>query len=122
MSSSCHHQVIILSGQNSTNSLKINRTAGLLVLLTLFALLTGCANKKIAMEIDYGAKRPSRKVEAKWQEGITALEALKSETEVETHQVGERLFVTSVDKKTGELLEDDKVRMLTDEMLKEKNR
>ncbi len=81
---------------------KISNTMGVLVLLASFLLATGCANKRVAMEIDYGEKRQSRQVEAKWQQGITALEALKSEAEVKTHQVGKHLFVTSIDGVEGE--------------------
>ncbi|MBC8550452.1 MAG: DUF4430 domain-containing protein [Candidatus Brocadiales bacterium] len=55
------------------------------------------AGESVNVGIDYGDARESRGTEAQWQEGVTALEALQSVAEVETHQVGEYVFVTSID-------------------------
>lgn len=46
-----------------------------------------CAGESVNVGIDYGNERQSREVETQWKDGITALEALQSVAEVETHQL-----------------------------------
>ncbi len=60
---------------------------------------TVCAGESVNVNvgIDYGNIRQPRGVEAHWQEGITALEVLQSIAQVETHQVNDHIFVTSID-------------------------
>lgn len=52
---------------------------------------------KIVVEIDYGSARPSRIVELPSEKGKTALEVLQRIAIVETHPVGQYVFVTSID-------------------------
>jgi hypothetical protein len=56
-----------------------------------------CAGESVNVGIDYGNVRKFRGAETQWQEGVTALEVLQSVAQVETHQVGEYVFVTSID-------------------------
>ncbi len=56
-----------------------------------------CAGESVNVGIDYGNVRNSRGAETQWQEGVTALEALQSIAQVETHQVKNYIFVTSID-------------------------
>ncbi|MFA4888163.1 MAG: DUF4430 domain-containing protein [Candidatus Omnitrophota bacterium] len=58
-------------------------------------------NKKIVMEIDYGGTQPSRTVEVSLAKGKTVLEVLQTVATVETHPVGQYVFVTSIDGVTG---------------------
>ncbi len=57
--------------------------------------------KSIIVEIDYGNIRPSRIVEALWIKGKTALEVLQTVAKVETHPVGQHVFVVSIDEVEG---------------------
>lgn len=52
---------------------------------------------KVTLEIDYGSVRPSRTVEVPQVKGKTALEVLQTVAVVETHPVGQYVFVTSID-------------------------
>ncbi len=54
-------------------------------------------SKNIVVEIDYGGVRPSRTVEVPWVKGRTVLEVLQTVARVETHPVGQYVFVVSVD-------------------------
>lgn len=58
-------------------------------------------NKKIIMEIDYGGYRPSRTVEIPWAKDRTVLEVLQTVAKVETHPVGQYVFVVSIDDVEG---------------------
>ena len=66
------------------------------VFLTVLCAVA-CARESVNVRIDYGSAHQSREVEAQWKEGITALEALQSVAQVETHQTGDYIFVTSID-------------------------
>lgn len=57
--------------------------------------------KKIVVEIDYGNVRPSRIVEIPSVQGKTALQVLQTVATVETHPVGQYVFVTSIDGVAG---------------------
>lgn len=59
-------------------------------------------NKKIIVEIDYGNIRPSRTAEVPSVKGKTVLEVLQTVAIVETHPVGQYVFVTSIDGVHGE--------------------
>jgi len=54
-------------------------------------------SKKIVVGIDYGDVRPARTIETTWEKDRTALEILQSVATVETHPVGEFVFVISID-------------------------
>lgn len=54
-------------------------------------------SKNIVVEIDYGNVRPSRTVEVPWVKDRTVLEALQTVATVETHPVGQYVFVISID-------------------------
>lgn len=59
-----------------------------------------CVNdgkRNISVEINYGGMRPSRTVEARWAKDRTVLEVLQTVAKVETHPVGQYVFVTSID-------------------------
>jgi len=63
-------------------------------------------SKSIVVEIDYGDLRPSRTVEASWVKDRTILEVLQTVATVETHPVGQYVFVVSIDgvkSKRGEM-------------------
>lgn len=77
-----------------------------LYILSIFAFTVQAENqkasvsdkgKKITIEIDYGSVRPSRTVEIPLVKGKTALEVLQTVAVVETHPVGQYVFVTSID-------------------------
>ncbi|KFZ44369.1 hypothetical protein DS62_11710 [Smithella sp. SC_K08D17] len=57
--------------------------------------------KKIIVEIDYGNNRPSRTVEIPLVKGKTFLDVLQTVATVETHPVGQYVFVTSIDGVAG---------------------
>ena len=61
------------------------------------ALSVNEERKNIIVEIDYGDVRPSRTAEVLWLKNKTALEVLQSVATVETHPVGEYIFVSSID-------------------------
>ena len=69
------------------------------VVFVFFTVLCAavCAGESVNVGIDYGNARQSRGAEAQWHEGVTALEVLQSIAQVETHQVGKYVFVTSID-------------------------
>jgi hypothetical protein len=54
-------------------------------------------SKKVVVEIDYDSVRPSRTVEVSFIKGKTVLEILQTVATVETHPVGQYVFVTSID-------------------------
>lgn len=54
-------------------------------------------SKNIVVEIDYGNIRPSRTVEVPWVKDRTILEVLQAVATVETHPVGQYVFVISID-------------------------
>jgi len=53
--------------------------------------------KNIVVEIDYGGLRSSRSIEIPLVKGKTVLEVLQTVAAVETHTVGQYVFVTSID-------------------------
>ncbi|MGV8058806.1 MAG: DUF4430 domain-containing protein [Smithellaceae bacterium] len=57
--------------------------------------------KKIVVEIDYSNVRPPRIVEIPSVKGKTVLEVLQTVATVETHPVGQYVFVTSIDGVAG---------------------
>jgi hypothetical protein len=69
------------------------------VVFVLLAVLcaTVCASDNTKVGIDYGDVQETREAETQWTNGVTALEALKSVAQVETHQVNDYIFVTSID-------------------------
>ncbi|MFQ5964516.1 MAG: DUF4430 domain-containing protein [Candidatus Scalinduaceae bacterium] len=69
------------------------------VVFTYITILcaVACADEKVKVGIDYGSTRQFREVETQWKEGITALDVLQSVAQVETHQVNDYVFVTSID-------------------------
>jgi len=74
----------------------ISKISVVFVCLAVFCAAV-CANDKVRVGIDYGGVHHSREAEAQWKEGITALEALQSVARIETHQVNDYVFVTSID-------------------------
>ncbi|MCK4859670.1 MAG: DUF4430 domain-containing protein [Candidatus Omnitrophica bacterium] len=54
-------------------------------------------SKNIVVEIDYGDVRPSRTVEVSLVRDRTVLEVLQTVATVETHPVGQYVFVISID-------------------------
>ncbi|MEP9410894.1 MAG: DUF4430 domain-containing protein [Candidatus Brocadia sp.] len=77
----------------------MKRLKRILWIFVIFAALPAAyaASQKITVEIDYGGVQQNREVEITWKQGITALEALQSVAQIETLQIGEYLFVTSID-------------------------
>jgi hypothetical protein len=75
------------------------------VIFVLFVVLpaTYGASQNVTVEIDYGGLQQNSKVETKWKQGITALEALKSVAQVETRIIGEHLLVASIDGVEGQI-------------------
>lgn len=57
--------------------------------------------KNIILEIDYGGVLPSRTIEVSVVKGKTVLDVLQTVATVETHPVGQYVFVTSVDGVAG---------------------
>lgn len=55
------------------------------------------ANRNVIVEIDYGNIRPPRTVEASFIKNRTVLEILQAVAKVETHPVGQYVFVVSID-------------------------
>ena len=74
----------------------VSRISIVFICLTVSCAVV-CAGESVNVRIDYGSVHQSREVEAQWKEGITALEALQSVAQVETHQVDNYIFVTSID-------------------------
>jgi len=74
----------------------INRFCVIFAFTTILCAVA-CAGESVNVGIDYGNVLQSREAETQWKEGITALEVLQSIAHVETHQVGNYVFVTSVD-------------------------
>ena len=66
------------------------------ICLTVFCTAV-FASDKMKVGIDYGGTYETREAETEWTNGVTALEALKSVAQVETHQVKDYIFVTSID-------------------------
>lgn len=64
-------------------------------------LSTNEANRNVIVEIDYGNVRPPRTVGASFIKGRTALEILQTVAKVETHPVGQYVFVISIDDVEG---------------------
>ncbi|MBI5307640.1 MAG: DUF4430 domain-containing protein [Planctomycetes bacterium] len=75
------------------------------VMFVLFVVLpaTYGAGQNVTVEIDYGGLQQNRKVDIKWKQGITALDALQSAAQTETRLIGERLLVTSIDGVEGQV-------------------
>jgi len=59
------------------------------------------STKKIVVEIDYGGVQPLRTAEVPSMKGKTVLEVLQTVATVETHPVGQYVFVTSIDGVAG---------------------
>jgi predicted nuclease with RNAse H fold len=57
--------------------------------------------EKIVVEIDYGDVQPPRTAEVLSMKGKTVLEVLQAAAVVETHPVGQYVFVTSIDGVAG---------------------
>ncbi len=74
----------------------ISKISVAFICLTVFCAAV-CASDKMKVGIDYGDTREIREAETKWTEGVTALEVLESVAQVETHQVKDYIFVTSID-------------------------
>jgi hypothetical protein len=74
----------------------VSRISIVFICLTVFCAVV-CASDKVKVGIDYGNAHQFRETEAQWKEGITALEALQSVAQVETHQADDYVFVTSID-------------------------
>lgn len=76
----------------------------ILVIFVIFVLLPAAygASQNITVEIDYGGRQQSRKVEITWKQGITALEALQSVAKIETKQADEFILVNSIDSVEGQ--------------------
>ncbi len=74
----------------------LKRILGIFVIFVLLPAAYG-ASQNVTVEIDYGGLQQSRKAEIAWKQGITALEALRSVTKIETRQNGDSVFVTSID-------------------------
>jgi hypothetical protein len=74
----------------------ISRISVAFICLTVLCAVA-CAGESVNVRIDYGSAHQSREAEAQWKEGITALEALQSVAQVETHQADDYVFVTSID-------------------------
>ncbi|MBT3354205.1 MAG: DUF4430 domain-containing protein [Candidatus Scalindua sp.] len=74
----------------------ISKISVVFICLTVFCAAV-CASEKVKVGIDYGGTRKIRDAETKWTEGVTALEVLESVAQVETHQVKDYIFVTSID-------------------------
>ena len=79
----------------------LKRILGIFVIFVLLPAAYG-ASQNITIEIDYGGLQQSRKVEIKWKQGITALEALQSVAQIEPKQIGEFILVTSIDSIKGQ--------------------
>ena len=60
----------------------------------------GANNSLLTIEIDYGANN-QRTISTEWEAGLTALEALQHVATVETHPVGQYVFVTTIDSVKG---------------------
>lgn len=58
--------------------------------------------REIAVEIDYGNRQPSRRVEATLEQGQTVLDLLQKVATVETHPVSQYVFVTAIDGVRGQ--------------------
>ncbi|MHC4269279.1 MAG: DUF4430 domain-containing protein [Planctomycetota bacterium] len=78
----------------------ISKISAVFILLTFFCV-AACANESVNVGIDYGGKHQYREAETPWKDGVTALEALQSVALVETHQVNDHVFVTSIDDVKG---------------------
>ena len=74
----------------------ISKISVVFVFLTVLCA-TVCASDKTKVGIDYGGVQETRESETQWTEGVTALEVLESIAQVETHQVNDYVFVTSID-------------------------
>ena len=74
----------------------ISRISAVFICLTVFCA-TVYASEKMKVGIDYGGTHETRVAETQWTEGVTALEVLESVAQVETHQVKDYIFVTSID-------------------------
>ncbi|MBC8555080.1 MAG: DUF4430 domain-containing protein [Candidatus Brocadiales bacterium] len=74
----------------------ISKISVVFICLAVFCV-TVCASEKMKVDIDYGGVHETREAEAQWKEGATALEVLQSVSQVETHQVNDHIFVTSID-------------------------
>ncbi len=71
----------------------------LYLLLACFLGLTAFAGNgdKVIVEIEFGNKNQTNlKIETNWEKGLSALEALQFVADVETHPVGEYVFVTGI--------------------------
>ena len=74
----------------------ISKISVVFICLTAFCA-TVYASEKMKVGIDYGSAHETREAETQWTEGVTALEVLQSVAQVETHQVKDYIFVTSID-------------------------
>ncbi|HNZ32008.1 MAG TPA: DUF4430 domain-containing protein [Smithellaceae bacterium] len=86
-------------------------TVAVFYVLSIFAFTVQAENqkasvsdkgKKITIEIDYGGVLPSKTVEVPLVKGKTILEELQTIATVETHPVGQYVFVTSIDGVAGQ--------------------
>lgn len=74
----------------------IIKTSVVFVFLTVLCAVA-CAGEHINVGIDYSGVHETREAETLWTEGVTALDVLQSVAQVETHQVNDYIFVTSID-------------------------
>lgn len=79
----------------------ISKISVVFVCLAVFCAAV-CANDKVRVGIDYGGVHETREAKSQWKEGVTALEVLQSVAQIETHQVNDYVFVTSIDGVKGE--------------------
>lgn len=75
-----------------------------IVALILFSKCTmekpQAENLLLTIEIDYGTDN-QRTISTEWEDELTALEALQHVATVETHPVGQYVFVTAIDSVKG---------------------
>ena len=67
-----------------------------LLALTLLLPLAVFAQGKVTVVIDYGDVKPTETMTVEWTEGMTALVALQSCADVETHPIEKYIFVESI--------------------------
>ena len=61
------------------------------------ALLSSTLMANVTVTIDYADKKPTKKIEVHFKEGMTALALLQSVSDVSTKNVGKYTFITSID-------------------------
>lgn len=68
------------------------------LLLILFFSTAGLTekNKLVTIEINYGEQNDAQRIQVKYTENMTALEALMHAADVKTHPVGQYVFVSGI--------------------------